>query len=100
MSETELTFEQAQTELEKIVERLEQGQASLDEALKLWERGEELYKEALASAKDDFQVRGITSAWPSAAAVTSSSPAATGASSPSTRWNPRPSWRRPRTWRA
>ena len=43
MSETELTFEQAQTELEKIVERLEQGQASLDEALKLWERGEELY---------------------------------------------------------
>ena len=43
MSETELTFEQAQTELEKIVERLEQGQVSLDEALKLWERGEELY---------------------------------------------------------
>ena len=43
MSETELTFEQAQTELEKIVERLEQGQASLDEALALWERGEQLY---------------------------------------------------------
>jgi exodeoxyribonuclease VII small subunit len=40
---TDLTFEQAQTELEKIVERLEQGQASLDEALALWERGEELY---------------------------------------------------------
>ena len=44
MSEIELTFEQAQTELEKIVERLEQGQASLDEALALWERGEQLYK--------------------------------------------------------
>jgi exodeoxyribonuclease VII small subunit len=37
------TFEQAQAELEQIVERLERGQAPLDEALKLWERGEELY---------------------------------------------------------
>ena len=44
MSEPERTFEQAQAELEGIVERLEQGQASLDEALKLWERGEELYR--------------------------------------------------------
>jgi exodeoxyribonuclease VII small subunit len=43
VSETEPTFEQAQTELEKIVERLEQGQASLEEALALWERGEQLY---------------------------------------------------------
>jgi exodeoxyribonuclease VII small subunit len=40
---TEPTFEQAQTELEQIVERLERGQAPLDEALQLWERGEELY---------------------------------------------------------
>ena len=39
----ERTFEQAQAELEQIVERLERGQAPLDEALKLWERGEELY---------------------------------------------------------
>lgn len=39
----EPTFEQAHTELEQIVERLEHGQAPLDEALKLWERGEELY---------------------------------------------------------
>ena len=39
----EPTFEQAQVELEQIVERLERGQAPLDEALKLWERGEELY---------------------------------------------------------
>ncbi|HEV8179430.1 MAG TPA: exodeoxyribonuclease VII small subunit [Gaiellaceae bacterium] len=37
------TFEEAQAELEQIVERLERGQAPLDEALKLWERGEELY---------------------------------------------------------
>jgi exodeoxyribonuclease VII small subunit len=54
VSETELTFEQAQTELEKIVERLEQGQASLDEALALWERGEQLYafcRERLDSAQ-------------------------------------------------
>jgi exodeoxyribonuclease VII small subunit len=38
------TFEEAQRELEQIVERLERGDASLDEALKLWERGEELYR--------------------------------------------------------
>ena len=43
MSDAERTFEQAQAELEQIVERLEQGQASLDEALALWERGEQLY---------------------------------------------------------
>jgi exodeoxyribonuclease VII small subunit len=40
---SELTFEQAQKELEQIVERLEHGQAPLDEALALWERGERLY---------------------------------------------------------
>ena len=39
----EPTFEQAQAELEQIVERLERGQAPLEEALKLWERGEQLY---------------------------------------------------------
>jgi exodeoxyribonuclease VII small subunit len=41
---TEPTFEQAQRELEQIVERLEHGRAPLDEALALWERGEELYR--------------------------------------------------------
>ena len=40
----EPTFEQAQAELEQIVERLERGEANLDEAIRLWERGEELYK--------------------------------------------------------
>jgi exodeoxyribonuclease VII small subunit len=39
-----LEFEEAQKELEEIVQRLESGQAPLDEALKLWERGEELYR--------------------------------------------------------
>jgi exodeoxyribonuclease VII small subunit len=41
---TELSFEDAQRELEQIVERLERGAADLDEAIRLWERGEELYK--------------------------------------------------------
>jgi exodeoxyribonuclease VII small subunit len=40
---SEPTFEEAQRELETIVERLESGQAPLDEALALWERGEKLY---------------------------------------------------------
>jgi exodeoxyribonuclease VII small subunit len=41
---SELTFEDAQKELEAIVERLERGGASLDEAIVLWERGEELLR--------------------------------------------------------
>jgi len=41
---SETSFEDAQRELEQIVERLERGEANLDEAIKLWERGEELYK--------------------------------------------------------
>jgi exodeoxyribonuclease VII small subunit len=41
---SELRFEDAQRELERIVERLERGDADLDEAISLWERGEELYK--------------------------------------------------------
>ena len=40
----EPTFEDAQRELEQIVERLERADAGLDEAIKLWERGEGLYK--------------------------------------------------------
>ena len=40
----ELTFEQAQSELERIVERLESGQVELEELAKLWQRGEELYR--------------------------------------------------------
>jgi exodeoxyribonuclease VII small subunit len=41
---SEVTFEEAQRELETIVQRLESGDASLDEAITLWERGEELYR--------------------------------------------------------
>jgi len=51
VSEAELTFEQAQTELEQIVERLERGQVPLDEAIALWERGEQLH--AFCRAKLD-----------------------------------------------
>lgn len=48
---SEPTFEEAQHELESIVQRLESGDASLDEAITLWERGEELYR--VCSAKLD-----------------------------------------------
>jgi len=47
----EPSFEDAQRELEEVVQRLESGQASLDEAIALWERGEELYR--LCAAKLD-----------------------------------------------
>ena len=54
----EPTFEEAQRELEQIVQRLESGEAPLDEALKLWERGEELYrfcKERLDTAEGKIE---------------------------------------------
>lgn len=38
----EMTYEQAFTELESIVETLESGQKPLDEALKIYERGQML----------------------------------------------------------
>jgi exodeoxyribonuclease VII small subunit len=42
------TFEEAQRELDAIVQRLEAGVVPLDEALQLWERGEELYRACIA----------------------------------------------------
>jgi exodeoxyribonuclease VII small subunit len=39
-----MTFEEAQGELERIVDRLEGGQVGLEEAISLWQRGEELYR--------------------------------------------------------
>jgi exodeoxyribonuclease VII small subunit len=44
VTQTEPSFEEAQRELEGIVERLERGQAGLDETIALWERGEALYR--------------------------------------------------------
>ena len=49
------TFEEAQQELESIVERLERGDAGVDELTRRWQRGEELY--AICAAKLD-SVRG------------------------------------------
>ncbi len=46
---SEPTFEEAERELEAIVQRLERGDADVDELTKLWQRGEELYK--LCAAK-------------------------------------------------
>jgi exodeoxyribonuclease VII small subunit len=40
---SDLTFEQAEAELRKIVERLESGDVAIDEAIAFWERGEALY---------------------------------------------------------
>jgi exodeoxyribonuclease VII small subunit len=42
MSDDDLSYEQARTELAGVVERLEQGGSSLEESLALWERGEKL----------------------------------------------------------
>ena len=66
---TEQSFEDAQRELERIVERLERGDAELDEALRLWERGEELYKLCIsrldaAQGKIDELARRVESSRP------------------------------------
>lgn len=39
---SELSYEQARTELAGVVEQLERGGSSLEESLTLWERGEKL----------------------------------------------------------
>jgi exodeoxyribonuclease VII small subunit len=49
---SEPTFEQAQRELESIVQRLERGEADVDELTKLWERGEELYRRCATQLTD------------------------------------------------
>ena len=64
------TFEEAQKELETIVERLERGDATVDEAIALWERGEELYKVCLtqldaAQGKVEELARRVDAAAPS-----------------------------------
>jgi exodeoxyribonuclease VII small subunit len=44
----QITFEEAQRELERIVSQLEGGRASLEDAVALWERGDELHRYCLA----------------------------------------------------
>ena len=51
---SELSFEDAQRELEAILDRLERGDVGLEELTKLWERGEELYR-LCASKLEDVQ---------------------------------------------
>lgn len=41
---SEQSFEEAERELETIVERLERGDAGVEELTRLWERGEKLYR--------------------------------------------------------
>ena len=41
-AQAEPTFEEARTELERIVAQLESGQASLEDSIALWERGQAL----------------------------------------------------------
>ena len=56
-----MKFEDAQRELEWIVQQLETGQADLDDAIALWERGEELYRlcvEKLDSAQGKIEELG------------------------------------------
>jgi exodeoxyribonuclease VII small subunit len=47
MSE-EPTFEEAQRELDEIVDRLERGDVPIDAAIALWRRGEELHRRCVA----------------------------------------------------
>jgi exodeoxyribonuclease VII small subunit len=53
-----MRFEEAQQELEQIVQQLESGQADLDKSIRLWERGEELHRicvEQLESAQGKIE---------------------------------------------
>ena len=42
------SFEEARSELERIVAQLETGEAGLEDAIALWERGEQLYRLCVA----------------------------------------------------
>lgn len=53
---TDLSFEDALKELERIVSRLESGDASLQEAIDLYERGDRLKKQC-AARLDSAQAR-------------------------------------------
>jgi exodeoxyribonuclease VII small subunit len=56
------TFEEAQRELDTIVERLERGDVPLDDAIALWQRGEELYRFCAArldTAEGEIEAIGL-----------------------------------------
>jgi exodeoxyribonuclease VII small subunit len=52
-----LSFEQAQSELEQVVEQLEDPHTGLEQALALWERGEQLH--AHCQGKLDYAAERI-----------------------------------------
>ena len=54
-TDSELDFEQALAELERLVERLEHGDLPLEEALKTFERGIELTRKCQSSLKSAQQ---------------------------------------------
>ena len=56
---SELTFEEARKELERIVAELESGRAGLEQALALWERGEELHRLCLAKLDSAQGIEGF-----------------------------------------
>lgn len=64
MSETpasEMSFEQAMAELEKVVSQLERGDVPLDQSIALYERGAELKKRCEAKLKEaEEKVAAIT----------------------------------------
>ena len=58
---TEMTFEQAMAELEKVVSALERGDVALDKSISLYERGAELKKRCEAKLKEaEEKVAAIT----------------------------------------
>lgn len=58
---TEMTFEQAMSELEQVVGRLERGDVALDESITLYERGAALKKRCEAKLKEaEEKVAAIT----------------------------------------
>ncbi|SFL69388.1 exodeoxyribonuclease VII small subunit [Shimia aestuarii] len=64
MSDTpvsELSFEAAMAELEKVVSQLERGDVALEDSIKLYERGAELKKRCEAKLKEaEEKVAAIT----------------------------------------
>ena len=58
---TEMTFEQAMAELEKVVSALERGDVALDKSISLYERGAELKTRCEAKLKEaEEKVAAIT----------------------------------------
>jgi exodeoxyribonuclease VII small subunit len=76
-----LSFEQAQAELEQIVEKLEDPHTGLEQALTLWERGEKLHmhcQQKLDYAAARIEKLTVTAADGAAAVAENGEPASNG----------------------